>query len=75
MADEYTATISELQVSLMRAQEEVARLRTCIKQIELAITVEGPVPQYHQHVMRKHRSEWSTLWKAIDEAIGVVNGK
>lgn len=70
---EHQATISDLQTSLMRSQEDVARLKACIKQIEMAITVEGPVPQYHRHVMRKHRSEWATLWKAIDEAIGVLH--
>lgn len=34
-----------------------------------AIKVEGPVPQYHRHVMRKHRAEWPALWKAIDEIV------
>lgn len=37
-----------------------------IEMIRSAIINEGPVPQYHRHVMRKHRQEWPTLWKGID---------
>ena len=39
-----------------------------------ALTHEGPVPQYHHHVMRKHRSEWPRLWEAIDEIVSVYKG-
>lgn len=39
-----------------------------------AINNEGPVPLYHRHVMRKHRSEWPTLWKAIDEIVSLHEG-
>lgn len=46
-------------------------MRKAIKKMILAIKVEGPVPQYHRHVMRKHRSEWPTLWKAIDEIVAL----
>jgi hypothetical protein len=46
-------------------------LDKAIKKLIRAIDVEGPVPQYHRHVMRKHRSEWATLWSAIDEIVAV----
>ena len=42
-------------------------LEKAVEKLIAAIKVEGPVPQYHRHVLRKHRSEWPTLWKAIDE--------
>ena len=42
-------------------------LEKAIENLISAINTEGPVPQYHQHVMRKHRAEWPALWKAIDE--------
>jgi hypothetical protein len=45
-----------------------------IEKMILAIQVEGPVPQYHRHVMRKHRSEWPTLWRAIDEIVAIHEG-
>ena len=44
-------------------------LDKAIDKLIKAINVEGPVPQYHRHVMRKHRSEWSTLWSAIDAIV------
>lgn len=31
-----------------------------------AIEDEGPVPSYHRRIMRRHRDEWPTLWRAID---------
>jgi hypothetical protein len=43
--------------------------------IKNAIDVVGPVPQYHYHVMRKHRSEWPTLWKAIDKAVQDISNE
>jgi hypothetical protein len=40
-----------------------------MKEVHRAIANVGPVPQYHAHVMRKHRSEWPTLWKALDKIL------
>lgn len=65
MSDE--ATNRELQISLMRSEEEVTRLRNLIAKVEEAIDFEGPVPEYHRHIMRKHRSEWPRLWFALDK--------
>ena len=31
-----------------------------------AIEDEGRYPRYHREIMRRHRSEWPTLWRAID---------
>lgn len=46
-------------------------LDNAIKKLIRAIKNEGAVPQYHRHVMRKHRSEWATLWSAIDEIVAI----
>lgn len=75
MADEYTAMNQELQTSLMRAQEETARLRRALEKIERAIIEEGKMPAYHKKVMERHRLEWGTLHNAIDDAIEVLHGK
>lgn len=72
---EEQSTISDLQVSLMRAQEDVARLRKAIQKIEDAIIEEGKMPSYHKTVMARHRLEWGTLHNAIDNAIEVLHGK
>lgn len=71
--DEQQATINELQVSLMRSQEEVARLRKAIQKIEDAIIEEGKMPSYHKTVMARHRMEWGTLHNAIDNAIEALH--
>ena len=75
MTDEHSATINELQVSLMRAQEETMRLQRALQKIEKAITEEGKMPAYHKKVMDRHRLEWGTLHNAIDDAIEVLHGK
>jgi hypothetical protein len=67
MSDE--ATNRELQTSLMRSEEEINRLRKLIADVRDAIYIEGPVPQYHRHVLRKHRSEWPRLWSTLDKLI------
>ena len=75
MTDEHSATINELQVSLMRAQEETMRLQRALQKIEKAIIEEGKMPAYHKKVMDRHRLEWGTLHNAIDDAIEVLHGK
>jgi hypothetical protein len=65
MSDE--ATNRELQTSLMRSEEEIHRLRQLINEVKEAINFDGPVPEYHRHLTRKHRSEWPRLWSALDE--------
>ncbi len=71
--DEQQATINELQVSLMRSQEEVTRLRKALEKIEQAIIEEGKMPSYHKQVMARHRMEWGTLHNAIDDAIKALH--
>lgn len=72
---EEQATINDLQVSLMRANEEIARLRKAIQKIENAIIEEDKMPAYHKQVMERHRLEWGTLHNAIDKAIEALHGK
>ena len=75
LSDFHKYIASDMQVSIMRLEEEVKFLRHTLKNIENAINQEGPVPNYHRHVMRKHRAEWPVLWKALDNAMKVLNGK
>ena len=71
---EEQATINDLRVSLMRAEEEIARLRKAIQGIENAIIEEEKMPAYHKKVMERHRMEWGTLHIAIDKAVEVLRG-
>lgn len=41
-------------------------LAAALDALDAAITVPGPVPEYHEKIMAKHRREWPTLWAAID---------
>ena len=47
----------------------MSEMDKAIQKLIDAIRIEGPVPSYHHHVMRKHRKEWPTLWNAIDKIV------
>lgn len=51
----------------LEAADEIERLRVLIAGIQTAIFNEGRNPEYHQQVMRRHRSEWPALWSTIDK--------
>lgn len=72
---EEQATINDLRVSLMRAEEEIAKLRKALRGIENAIIEEEKMPSYHKKVIDRHRMEWGALHIAIDKAIEVLRGK
>lgn len=44
-------------------------LENAVSDIVKAINDKGKVPQYHAHVLRKHREEWPTLWQALDKLV------
>ena len=50
----------------MTDTERLTRLEAAVDDVLRAIAVEGIAPQYHRNVMRTHRAEWPTLWKALD---------
>jgi len=37
--------------------------------LKRAIENEGKEPGYHHETMERHKKEWPTLWKAIDELL------
>lgn len=66
----------ELEAKLVEAWIENFFLKKKVKNTDLAIEAlvtaiqnKGPVPQYHNHVMRKHREEWPKLWEALDKVV------
>ena len=63
---------SEFMLGL--AADEIERLRGALAKIEKAIVDEGPSPSYHRAVMKKHRTEWPTLHRAIDGALETLRG-
>lgn len=72
---EEQATINDLQVSLMRAQEEADRLRKAIQRIEEVVVEEAKLPRYHSGVIERHRLEWGSLHNAIEKAIEALHGR
>ena len=63
----------EAWVELFFLKKQNDEMRDAIYDIIAAIEDKGAVPQYHNHVMRKHKEEWPTLWKAINKAIKAYN--
>lgn len=41
-------------------------LRKAVHEVLRAIRVEGRHPPTHRRIMAQHRSEWPTLWQALD---------
>jgi predicted nucleic acid-binding Zn-ribbon protein len=70
---EHDETIRDLQRSLERATEQRDSLRKALQNIENVIIEEEKMPSYHKVVMKRHREEWGTLHKAIDDAIKVLH--
>lgn len=50
-------------------KKKVENIETATAELVRAIRDKGAVPQFHNHVMRKHREEWPALWKAIDNIV------
>jgi hypothetical protein len=46
-----------------------ARTEEAVKNVVMAIRDSGSVPRWHYRIMFRHRKEWPTLWKALDELI------
>ena len=42
---------------------------TAIEQLRRAVADQGSHPHYHRGVEKIHRSEWPTLWAAIDRLL------
>lgn len=66
----------ELEGKLVEAWIENFFLKKKVKNTDLAMAAlvtaiqdKGAVPQYHAHVMKKHREEWPALWAAIDKIV------
>lgn len=41
-------------------------IKYLLDDLSSAILREGPNPQKHRRIMRKHRRQWPTLWRKID---------
>lgn len=52
-------------VDKLRAEND--RLRGAIYRVSTAIQNAGAFPAYHFELYAKHRREWPTLWRAIDD--------
>lgn len=63
----YCALFKGYAAEALEAADEIQRLRSVIDTLLNAINNAGPVPKHHIQVAAKHRKEWPTLWKAIDQ--------
>lgn len=45
------------------------QLRAAAEKVRRAIRVKGPQPRLHDEMMARHRKEWPTLWKALDDLL------
>jgi hypothetical protein len=61
--------LTEARIENYFLKQKSKNTETAIANLIAAVKNNGPVPQYHRHVMKKHRDEWPTLWKAIDAII------
>lgn len=68
-AEKQEQQLVEAWVELFFLKKQNDEMKNAISSIIAAIEDKGAVPQYHNHVMRKHKEEWPTLWNAIDKAI------
>lgn len=50
-------------------------MRDALDALWSAVHDAGPVESYHRDVMRRHRREWPTLWRAIDAILIADRGK
>jgi hypothetical protein len=47
-------------------------LADALLQIHRAVRTVGPAPRYHRRILRRHRREWPALWRAIDNAVNLI---
>ena len=66
-------TSEKYSIDAMESRLERDKYLSILVDIKNAIDNAGPVPKYHNHIIRKHRSEWPTLWKAIDRALNIFS--
>lgn len=62
----------EFQLLLIEMERERDRWKKLAEELAEAITNEGESPKFHRSVMKKHRSEWPTLWNRIDKIIAAT---
>lgn len=56
------------------AVDQVKRVAEEALRVRKAIVDEGPVPRVHRRIMRRHREQWPTLWKALDDMVAAIEG-
>ena len=45
------------------------RQQQAVKAVVMAVRDPGRAPRFHYRLMFRHRKQWPTLWKALDELI------
>jgi soluble cytochrome b562 len=72
--DYFEPVVLEFAVDHTQCMEDTARLsdkleelRGLLYEVVRAIEDKGKNPTYHQQTMKRHRTEWPVLWKALDK--------
>lgn len=50
-----------------------AVLEQAALELRRAVVLPGPQPQWHRSVIARHRAEWPTLWRAIDQVLAALD--
>lgn len=45
------------------------QVKTAVEELRRAVRIKGPAPHLHDKTMARHRKEWPTLWRAIDDLL------
>jgi hypothetical protein len=62
----------EFQLMLIDMERDRDKWKKLAEDLAEAITNEGESPKFHRSVMKKHRSEWPTLWGRIDKIMAAI---
>lgn len=66
-----TSERDQYREALVEANLQLDRTRARVNVVRRAIDDPGRFPLYHRRVMATHRSQWPTLWAAIDNLLNV----
>lgn len=61
--------IELLSIKNFHAENEIREYKKMVCELRDVLDSSGPVPSYHYHVVRKHRSEWPLFWQRVDKIL------
>ena len=71
--DTWVSAAEKFSIMSCKSKMQVDKLNSDIEKIRQAIEIEGPYPKVHRKIFNRHRREWPTLWRAIDNILNEHN--